>query len=172
MPNGLTAASMASPLMLPTNFEQDPPSLLLGSLFDSPKSQADLTPKSPGFGESPLFYLNETEAPPLFSLNETEVAVKEAEEEPSPRGCLDPEVLAMGGDQRGRLWSQGGEKRLQDTPVLGGITVKHTFLEIQPEWPKVGMRSVQTHSGSLCRMTEQDEDDDDDDFVFHSRLAS
>lgn len=144
-------AAPYEPVKLPTAFEQDTSALQLGSLFHPAQSSGGSSPE-----------LNAWASPMLGPT------IKEPED-PSPRGRLDSDVWELreeaepdDAERRLRLPSQGGEKRLQDTPVLGGIMVKHTFLDIQPEGPKAGMRSVQTHSGSLCLMTARDEDDDDE----------
>lgn len=143
-------AAPYEPVKLPTAY-QDASALQLGSRFHPAQSSGGSSPE-----------LNAWASPMLGP------SIKEPED-PSPRGRLDSDVWELreeaepdDAERRGRLPSQGGEKRLQDTPVLGGIMVKHTFLDIQPEGPKAGMRSVQTHSGSLCLMTARDEDDDDE----------
>lgn len=132
----------SEPAKLPTNFLSDPASVHVTSLFDSSKNPS----KSP-HGSLPTRRSGWTADLP--SLEEGEEA------SPSRRERVDS--FGFDGDRR-----PSAEKRLQDTPLrpAHGITVKNTFLDVHTPKMNVGMRQVQTYSGSLCRMTDLDDEDE------------
>lgn len=131
----------SEPAKLPTNFLSDPASVHVTSLFDSSK-----TPSKSPHGSLPTRRSGWTADLP---------SLEEGEEASPRRERVDS--FGFDGDRR-----PSAEKRLQDTPLrpAHGITVKNTFLDVHTPKMNVGMRQVQTYSGSLCRMTDLDDEDE------------